>query len=210
MTQESQYVYKQHGAAWIETYTGIRFHLDNPEFSHEDIAHTLANNCRYNGHCKHFYSVAEHSLLVSALVYHLGGNKQQCLEGLLHDGTEAYLSDVPSPFKQLLPDWSKLDKALDAKLRVWANLPADKTGLVKDADWIALFIEAYHLLPGKGEGWIDPNGFRDKALLAIETTGISPIGLDPVDAERRFLMCWADLADDGIGYEGHGIVRKPL
>lgn len=210
MTQEAGDFYKMKNAAWIETYTGIKFSLDDPEFCHEDIAHTLSQNCRYNGHCKHFYSVAEHSMLVSALVYHMGGNKQQCLEALLHDATEAYLTDVPAPFKQLLPDWQKLDKALEVKFRVWAGLPESKTGLVKEADWVALFIEAYHLLPDQGECFHGPEGMRDKAIAYMESTGVAPFCLEPKLAEEKFLLTWADLAPEGIGYEGYDVERHAL
>lgn len=194
VTPEAGEHYKTLGATWIETYTGIKFSLYKPEFNAEDIAHCLANLCRFNGHTRTFYSVAEHSLLVSALVYHMGGNQQQCLEALLHDATEAYMSDVPAPFKQLLPDWQKLDKDLDDKLREWADLPATKTGLVKDADWLALFIEAYWLLPDKGESFPGPEGMRGRAMALLHDYNL--FFMPPNDAERAFLGAWAELLDD--------------
>lgn len=60
----------------------------------DDIAQGLANICRFNGQCRSFYSVAEHSVAVSMLV-----ETPYRLAGLLHDAAEAYLGDVPRPLK---------------------------------------------------------------------------------------------------------------
>lgn len=195
-TLEAGDFYKNVNSSWIETHSGIHFSLDAPEFTPKDIAHALANLCRFNGHVSKYYSVAEHSMMVSAIVYDWGGNKEQCLEALLHDATEAYMSDVPAPFKQLLPDWKKLDSELDTKLREWAGLPKDKTGIVKDADWVALFIEAYYLIPDKGESFHGPEGMRQVALDFMRDKGYTVFNLQPDLAERSFLASWADLAED--------------
>ena len=103
------------------TSTGIVFNILEPEFVLEDIAHALSNTCRFAGHCSEFYSVAEHSVLVSKLMEEL--DLGDPMIGLMHDGHEAYLSDVPSPLKQLLPDWSALDKELEEKLYNHYHLP---------------------------------------------------------------------------------------
>ena len=64
----------------------------------EDIAHGLSNICRWNGHTKSFYSVAEHSFRVAKLV-----QPSKRLTALLHDAEEAYWGDVISPLKKLYP-----------------------------------------------------------------------------------------------------------
>lgn len=151
---------------YIHTRSG-RFYLDNPTFDAESIGHALGMLCRFNGNTRVFYSVAEHSVLVSELMRKIvGGNP---FEGLMHDGVEAYLSDIPTPFKRLLPDWQNFEAPLEAALRTWAGLPAKKSRECDYADKIALFIEGYHLIPEQGEDFIDPLGVREDALNLIST-----------------------------------------
>jgi len=83
---------------WIQTFTGLKMYPLDPrpeEICFEDIAHSLSNLCRYTGHCKEFYSVAQHSVYVS--VY---ASNENALWGLLHDASEAYLCDVARPVKR--------------------------------------------------------------------------------------------------------------
>ncbi|SNY94089.1 hypothetical protein SAMN04515647_4412 [Cohaesibacter sp. ES.047] len=85
---------------WMQTASGRVFWPIDPrpeDVCIEDIAHALSNMCRFCGHCLTFYSVAQHSVLVSRqLPDHLK------LWGLLHDASEAYVVDVPRPLKPFL------------------------------------------------------------------------------------------------------------
>lgn len=146
---------------WIETATGKRFSIDNPEFDIQDITHALAHQCRFTGHTKQFYSVAEHCLLVSRIVEDLGLGDP--FEGLMHDAAEAYLSDIAAPWKALLPDYKKLEARVEAPLREWAGLPTVLSEGVKRADWLALFIEARVLIPSRAEDWVAPADIKDLA-----------------------------------------------
>ena len=95
---------------WIGTYSGVPFRLDNPrpeDVRIEDIAHSLSLQCRFNGHCDEFYSVAEHCVEVSNRV-----SPSNALDGLLHDAAEAYVGDVTGPLKQRLLFETK-DRAMD-------------------------------------------------------------------------------------------------
>jgi hypothetical protein len=90
------------GDAFILTHAGRKFRYDGfgPEdICIEDIAHSLAHLCRYTGHTIMFYSVAQHSLLVSEKV---PGGPEDKLVALLHDVAEAYTNDLASPLKKYL------------------------------------------------------------------------------------------------------------
>ena len=83
---------------WIQTFSGARFWPMDPraeEVRIEDIAHALALVSRFGGHCRVFYSVAQHSVLVSEQC-----GPEDALAGLLHDSAEAYLGDIPRPLKR--------------------------------------------------------------------------------------------------------------
>jgi hypothetical protein len=91
---------------WIELCDGSTFDYNNPNYNTitiEMIAHSLSQKCRFNGHTKYFYSVAQHSLNV---MYAIDDNKELNpvvgLVGLLHDSVEAFVADIPSPLKQLV------------------------------------------------------------------------------------------------------------
>lgn len=85
---------------WVGTNSGNYISLINPnpdEITLEDIATGLSNVCRFNGQLNMWYSVAEHSIHVAELV-----PKRYKLQALLHDATEAYICDVPTPLKHML------------------------------------------------------------------------------------------------------------
>ena len=87
----------------ISVYDGEYFDLLEPDrsvYTINTIAHALSNLCRYTGHVNRFYSVAEHSVFVSLAV-----PKKFALEALFHDASEAFLGDVSSPLKKLLPEY---------------------------------------------------------------------------------------------------------
>lgn len=154
--------------AWIQTYSGKRFTPTNPKYSAiviQDIAHALSMQCRFSGHCKKFYSVAQHSVLVSYLC-----NVEDALWGLLHDATEAYLVDIPAPLKRS----GKFDAYLDFEKEMQTaicqrfSLPEKEPPSVKIADKIMLATEARDLLVSLREDWtyaVEPAPFRIDPLL---------------------------------------------
>lgn len=170
----------ENGGEYIETYTGRTFpflHPTESDFDIVDIAHALSNTGRYNGHCKRFYSVAEHSYHVSFIVPpHLA------LEGLLHDASEAYLTDVASPIKYHLTGYKVLEDGL-------MNVIAKKWGFswpvnpeVKRADVIALSTESNDLIASKGNNWFwPPHNIRPT------TSAFIPWCWAPSVAEEMFL-----------------------
>jgi hypothetical protein len=87
------------------TYSGKHFHLLDPtpdEVDRLDIAHALSNVCRFTGHTKDFYSVATHSILCAEQARKDGMSARMQLLILLHDASEAYLTDVNRPLKEII------------------------------------------------------------------------------------------------------------
>lgn len=131
---------------WIETFTGKKFHVLDPkpeEIDILDIAHALSMQCRYSGHVKKFYSVAEHSTFVSFLC------PDAPLEGLLHDASEAYISDLSRPVKYFSEVGkhykeveSHLMKAIAEKFGISTNFPKS----VHYADGVMLYSEKDQLM----------------------------------------------------------------
>jgi hypothetical protein len=196
----SEQVTQLSGDAWIETSSGRTFDpfSYNPDFAIEDIAHALSNISRWNGHCRHFYSVAQHSILVSQIMDSYGWDP---LEGLLHDGTEAYLCDIPSPFKQLFPDWAKVDKKLERNLRDYFGLPLTKSDNCKHADWLALYIEADRLMPSRAKTWPYLDKEMHKEAMAIKGD-FTIRAEDPSDVKWAFLDRY-DYYTTGLGNVNH-------
>jgi hypothetical protein len=95
---------------WIQTHTGMAFDLSDPHpsmFRIEDVAYSLAHQCRFTGHCSRHYSVSEHSRHVARMV-----KPEWRLAALLHEVEEAYIGDLSSPFKALLRSFPGGDSAL--------------------------------------------------------------------------------------------------
>jgi hypothetical protein len=142
---------------WIQTYSGVEFHPLSPrivDIHIEDIAHGLSHICRFAGHVRKFYSVAEHSVRVSYEVERLGG-PALALEGLLHDATEAYIVDIPSPIKKSrhLAGYRDVEVALDMAIRNRFRLPACESAAVRAADLTLLATEARDLLGPAPRTW---------------------------------------------------------
>ncbi|OEF98583.1 phosphohydrolase [Desulfuribacillus alkaliarsenatis] len=100
---------------YILTYTKTIFYPLKPRIEDikiEDIAHSLAQMARANGHFKHFYSVAQHSVNCYLEAKNLNYSKQIQLGCLLHDASEAYISDLTRPVKRNIPDYITMEERL--------------------------------------------------------------------------------------------------
>ncbi len=100
---------------YITTYGGTHFFPLEPEADKihiTDIAHALSMICRGNGHVKTFFSVGQHCIYCALEAEARGYSPRLVLACLLHDAGEAYLSDVPSPFKKWMPRYRELEQRL--------------------------------------------------------------------------------------------------
>jgi hypothetical protein len=140
---------------WMQTFPScLAFDLLNPTpdmVRIEDIAHHLSQICRYTGGCNRIYTVAEHSLHVSDLL--IDASPCVRLQGLLHDATEAYVGDVSSPLKALLPEYRVIEDRIASVIATKFGLPQELDPSVKKADMIALFSEKLELLGEPPEPW---------------------------------------------------------
>lgn len=133
--------------AWSQTYTGKKIWLNNPsqkDICIEDVAHALSMQCRFAGHTKKFYSVAEHSMIVSSL---LPGRLM--LAGLLHDAAEAYLGDIIKPLKQHMNgEYNRFETMMLDKIYEKFNISLDQRDRddINLADLIILRAEAENVL----------------------------------------------------------------
>lgn len=167
----------------IETFNGQFFSLDSEGYEGltiENIAHALSMVNRFNGHTKFPYSVAEHSVHVASQL-----PPELQLIGLLHDGSEAFIQDMPAPFKPLLPDYARIEKQVQDRVYrafqmdpVWVDSVYDE---VKFVDSMMCEVEATHLLHSKGAGWASDHGHP----------GI--LGLSPVAAEGLFYVAFCKI-----------------
>lgn len=136
---------------WIQVYGGIAFDLDNPDpktITIENIAHSLSMLCRFGGHCNRFYSVAEHSVHC----YDQANDKDK-KEALLHDGTEAFVVDLVTPVKLMLPEYKKLEDRIDLVIRSKFGLPESITPQVKKIDRRMLMTEKQQLMDKAPRSW---------------------------------------------------------
>ncbi|MGY4167530.1 hypothetical protein [Bradyrhizobium sp. USDA 4529] len=139
----------------------------------EDIAHGLANICRYSGQCSRFYSVAEHSLLVSDVA---SGFE---LEALMHDAAEAFLGDITRPLKQMLPDYKRIEKEVELAIFSRFGIPTPLPREVKQADLRVLAAEQHQIMPPGTDDWLREQDVVPAPVVVRH--------LSPDDAKRAWL-----------------------
>lgn len=184
---------------FIITASGTHFYPFDPrpeEIHIEDIAHALAQVTRWTGHAPVRYSVAQHSLFVSYRTEELSDatpigpdtaklSRIRALEGLLHDGTEAYLSDVAKPIKPRLANYREIEDGLARAIGKRFGVALEELSpIVVQADLDLLVTEASVFFPR--ETWWRPGDtaqnvhhkggevLTSPGLLAHLTRGVPP------------------------------------
>jgi len=131
----------------IKTYSGKWFDFLNPDprsIVIEDIAHALSMICRFTGQSSVFYSVSQHSVLVSRLV-----PKGFEICGLLHDASEAYMGDLVKPLKGIIPRYREIEEVVMRAVAKSFGLDYPFPPEVKKADILALAMEGKRFMHGR-------------------------------------------------------------
>lgn len=171
----------------ISTVTGRFFDLlapENYEFDIEEIATALSHICRYTGHVNKFYSVAEHCVLVSNIC-----PPSLALCGLLHDASEAFVGDVSSPLKKLLPEYRNIEDGVQSAIAKFYGIPYPFPPEVHDADKRMYWTERKTVADS---GVKDTLWHQDlRASRKVEA-----VGMTPLMAKRYFLSRYRELTSN--------------
>jgi hypothetical protein len=163
---------------WMQTYTGRAFYPIDPrpeEIEIEDIAQALSKQCRYAGHTKRFYSVAEHCV---HLYWKLP--REFKLWGLLHDASEAYLTDIIRPVKSYLTGYLDLEEKLMRAVAERFYMKWPMPPMVKEFDNRILLDERNQIMANPPHDW----------NIVGEPLGVDIQCWDPERAFHEFMHCY--------------------
>lgn len=168
---------------WMQTLKGNKFWPLDPrpeDFDIEEIAVPLGRACRYTGHCLRFYSVAEHSVLMSYLV-----PPELALTALMHDAPEAYLQDIARPVKPALSNYAEIEGGIWRAMATWLGMPEVLPDVIKHMDNAMLLAEREQNMTPTSEDWRVP-GEPAKVFLQYWL---------PDEAGERFLARYRELTN---------------
>lgn len=130
--------------------SGNYFDFEAPEtstYTIDDVAHALSLICRFGGHCAWHYSVAQHSVYVSRVV-----EPRFAYQALMHDAGEFAVGDMPKPLKTMLPDYSTIEKRVEADVFRRFNVRLPMPPEIKTADYRMLATEQRQVM-GNKDSW---------------------------------------------------------
>ena len=195
--------------AWMQTHAGLAFDLLTPTpamVRPGDVAHALARVNRFGGHTTRPLSVAQHSLIVAEIMASgLGvANPTLLLQGLVHDAPEAYVGDLPSPLKALLPEYQEIEA------RVWRacaprfHVPEALDEAVKQADRLACRAEAHAFLQAAPlDDWAGPDPTPHLPAAVVEL-------LEAIRPAHEWAYRWLRTLNALEDAVGGGSVQAPL
>lgn len=157
----------------IRTNSGKYINVHNPneeDIDIEDIAHALAMQPRFGGHLNKHYSVAQHSIEVMKRV-----PQEFKLQALLHDASEAYIIDVPTPVKTSIRAYYEIENTIMHCIASKFSFDFPFNEYVKDADKIMLELE-----------W-------ERLVLEDYSSPFDPISMQPYQAKYEFLNHFKEL-----------------
>jgi len=159
---------------WIAVCGGGQWFVADPspeDVRIEDITHALSLVCRFGGHCREFYSVAQHSVIVADILREADPFDYQLqMYGLLHDASEAYIGDVVRPLKRSLQLYRDIEAITQETILRGLGLPQpseEQRAKVKAADNVALMTERRDLVNHGDRAWqneVEPLPYAIKAV----------------------------------------------
>lgn len=145
---------------WCQSHTGreVGLFMAPEEIDIRDIAQALGNICRFMGHTREFYSVAQHCVIASNAVgdYFFEDTPEKRMTerwALLHDAAEAYFGDIPRPLKRQLPGIKSIEEDLLKAVALRFGLPWPMPELVGEIDNRLLFTEKRDVLAVADMPW---------------------------------------------------------
>ena len=165
---------------WMQTATGRKFYPLSPElceYDIEDIAHALSLTCRFGGHCREFYSVAQHLWYASQHAH-----PSIVREVFMHDAAEAYCVDLPRALKAALPAYKELEHRIERCIAKAFSLQYPWPPGVKEVDLRVLAAEHRDVMR-PGPQWAP----------LPEAYGLQIVSWGPRAAKRHFLSRARDL-----------------
>ena len=177
----------------ILTASGKYFDFLEPRAEHvdiEDIATALSRICRFTGHTRSFYSVAQHSVYVSYLV-----PEEFALQGLLHDASEAYMGDVSTPLKQLIPEYKAIEHRVEQAIAEKFGLPFPLHPSVKQADLTMLVTEKRDLMPTPTWEQREVDRCAWEPFEGISPRSVEVVPFSPDEARALFMRRYTRLTD---------------
>jgi 5'-deoxynucleotidase YfbR-like HD superfamily hydrolase len=181
---------------YITTYTGLHvvpMDLQPDDIEIRDIAHALSLTTRGNGHVKTFFSVARHCIHCALEAKARGYTEDVVLACLLHDASEAYLSDIPSPIKPYLPEFNRYeDQIMDAVYTKYLGAPLtdDQYHKVKAVDRDMLYYDLLVLLNERSD--------RPEPVM-LSTFNYDERSFE--DVERQYLQLFESLSHSVLSCE---------
>lgn len=171
----------------IRLYSGAMFDYNAPQDSDvtiDDVAHALSHVCRFAGHIRHFYSVAQHAVNVSRLV-----PPEHAYAALMHDTAEAFTNDLPTPLKTAFPVFKELEVKIETAMANKFGFQYPLHESVKYADLQMLLLEK-EMLKQDFSDWAVLEGVEHP-----DTHRLWMIETSPAEAKRRFLHRYKELTN---------------
>lgn len=176
--------------AMIETYTGIMFDMLDPKprmIDIRDIAHAGSLLCRWTGHTKYHYSIAQHELLGSYIV-----PEEFALEFLMHDAAESYVNDMSRPLKHMTDcgkHYRPVEDRIQSLIRTKYGLPKVQSPVIHEIDNAMLLAEKQQIMGNA----IWSKKLTDDCLVSGAAAKVKIVRTPPEDVEFNFLKRFKEL-----------------